>query len=224
MLRGMPIPTKLASAAASKPPAASPPPPLNHRFEQALQSGRVSIPYIIPGIELSCLMFVVGSDKQLELEGKANELMAHRGFVLTDENADKFELCKAWHILAHACRDDACELQPNPPPIGTPEHWGQLPPAVVAAVWLRFLDLCTQHDPLADNVKLTESEFIGIRDSLKKKDGRALRFYGLPKLIVYMLITESLQSISPTLKSEGGDSSPESSSGMPSTAGAEQPS
>lgn len=215
----MQIPTKLAGALASKPAPAAPPAP-NHRFEQALLSGRVSIPYVIPGIELSCLMFVVGSDRQLALESQANELMSKRGFILSEDTEDKFELCKAWHILAEACRDDTQELQPNPPPIGTPEHWGRLAPSIVAAVWLRFLDLCTQHDPLADNVRLTEEEFLSIRESLKKKDGRALRSYGLPKLIVYMLIMESLQSNSPTPKSEPGDSSSESSSGTSSRAAA----
>ena len=210
----MPAPTKLGNALARTQASVS-------RFSAAITQSRVLEPYTIRGLNLTCLMTIVGTERMLALEGVSLAAMERDGFKQDYLTQDKYELAKAAHILAEAIRDDDPTKRADPPPLGTREQWGALSPEIIGAVWMDYCALRVKYDPLGDDVRLTQAEHDGITDALKKKDGRALQSYGLPRLAAYLLITADRQSSSATPRFEGGGTSPESSSSPTRTEEAE---
>jgi hypothetical protein len=119
---------------------------------------------------------------------------------------------QAVRTLARAVRD------PDDPthktPFGTLEQWQSLDYDVVAAAWQCYADVRHRLHPL-DTLTLSEDDLRDIRAALEKKSAPLLRYYGVAKLSLYLLTTESQRASSTTSQSSPGESSSESSTPEP---------
>lgn len=199
--------TKLGNALAGKAQPAS-----VSRLQAAIGAAFVCEPFTIPGINVPCLMTMVGTERMLDLDGESRLAMEARKVALDYITADKYELQYAQFVLQESCREVDKSGKPGDP-IGTRAEWGLLSAEIIAACWLAYNEMRSRLDPLADDASVSTTEILQVKDAIKKKDGRALRSFGLQKLTAYLLTTADPPSSSPTPKSEDGDSYPDASNG-----------
>lgn len=180
------------------------------RLAAALAGRRPFRPIKVPvhGIEHAAVMTVIGSERQLDLEGETVKAMEGRGFTQAMQNElhqTKFELDLAIRVLAVVVRVS----EQDPAPFGSLADWGQLVPEVIADLWQQYAELRAEHDPALG--ELAASELAGIEAAVKKKDPVSLAFFGARRLARYLLILEDRRESSSTSRSLPGDSSPASS-------------
>lgn len=191
----------IATAAADKPPAA-------HRFAAAIASARPLKPIKIPGLEVTALLTLIGTERALDIEADVTRAMLRRGLPETQLNGGIWELERARHVLAEAVLDDDPEKRTDPPPIGTLADWGKLPKETIAALWSEYDDLSQEHDPA--DVALTDDERLVLAAAIEKKSVPLLRSFGAKRLTAWLLTTAAPPASSPTAESSPGDSSPAS--------------
>ena len=193
--------TKLGSALASSPAPTS---SAASRFMAALQGRRPIRPIVIPGLNMSAAMVLLGSERLLDLEGESLRAMERRGIPRLVMNEPKYELDLAVRVLAEA----VVESETDETPVGTAADWGRVPPETIVALWLDYAALREEHDPA--DVALTQDDVEQIRDAIVKKNGMLLRYFGPRRLASYLLSTSGEPAASPEPRSSPGDSSSES--------------
>ena len=85
-----------------------------------------------------------------------------------------------------------------------------MPAEAINDLWLKYFDLRERHDPAASDAPLAQEEVAEIRAAVSKKNSIYLRSCGAQKLTAFLLTTADPPAISPTPKSESGDTSSES--------------
>ncbi len=148
------------------------------RLEAALAGKRPFKPVQVRvhGVPHDAVMTVIGSERSLDIEGEVARAMDKRGLEQNVLTQGKFELELAWRTLAEAVLDS----EQNPIPFGTAEQWGRLVPEVIGELWVQYAELRAEHDPQV--AELTEDEVREIRAAVSKKNGPALRYFGVSKL------------------------------------------
>jgi hypothetical protein len=173
------------------------------RLEAALAGKRPFKPVQVRvhGVPHDAVMTVIGSERSLDIEGEVARAMDKRGLEQNMVTQGKFELELAWRTLAEAVLDS----EQNPIPFGTAEQWGRLVPEVIGELWVQYAELRAEHDPQV--AELTEDEVREIRAAVSKKNGPALRYFGVSRLSRFLLSTADLLVSSWTEKSSPGGSS-----------------
>lgn len=200
--------TKLGDiiAASSSAPAKTDRP---RRLLAALASSRVLEPITVPGLGATALMTLVGSERQLEIEGEVSAIMASRGLGDPIAFAPAWELARAIRTLADAVLDDDQALRASPPAFGSVEEWGRVPREQVQEAWRMYGELCEKHDP-ASQQSFTEEEMELIRIAVVKKNATALPFFGAKRLSAFLLSMADQLASSTTAESSPGPLSSES--------------
>lgn len=189
------------------------PGPAASAFQQALAGSRVCERYELRlpnGVQLECGMILVGSDTLLDIEGRVRKEMELRGVPADVITQGNYELCRAKHTLAVALVLWDPKLGAAAPRLGTHSEIGALSPEEISAAYTRFGELRELHDPLAEDVVLSPTDIAELRAAITEKKTPLLRYFGLQRLIAFMLSSECQLAPSPTPKSEPGPSQPES--------------
>lgn len=145
-----------------------------------------------------------------EIEGAVrHELEAHQIRIEPSATGHRlaFDAEIAVQTLARAVRD------PDDPthktPFGTLAEWADLDEDVITAAWHVYNDTRYRLNPL-DSIQLSEADLEGIRFAIQKKSAPLLRCFGVARLSLYLLTTESLPASSTTSPSSSGPESPAS--------------
>lgn len=197
--------TKLGGAIAGSVTAAT----VASRLASALAAARPLKPIAIPGLKLTALLTLLGTERALDLEGVVRKAMQARGIPESPFHEGMWELERARHFLAEAVLDDDPAKSGNPPPIGSLAEWGALPKETIAALWAMYDDLSQENDPV--DVVLTPDDADIIRDAIVKKNAMLLRSFGARKLTAWLLTTAAQRASSPTAESSPGPTSSASS-------------
>jgi hypothetical protein len=194
--------TKLGSAltgAAAATPSTAP-----SRFQAALATARPFREVVIPGLELAALETLIGTERELDIEGEVTATMERRGLEAGIINQAAWELERARRVLAEVLLDPDPDKRSNPPPIGTLADWGRVPKEIIVELWRRHTDFCEQHDPSFD--KLTDEEVEELKLAVAKKNSAWLRSFGARRLASYLLTLDVPPASSPTPESGPGES------------------
>lgn len=183
----------------------APAPPTKTRLAQLAKDGggggRRGEIVTIPGLGTARIE-LLGAMESNAVEAEVIKAMAALGIERSVENAERWELERAWRTLSRAVRD-----QSDGAAFGTPEEWGDLDNDMINAAWQTYGDVRERLDPLA--VPLTDSERIAIETAAKKGAGQLLRTFGLAKLSDYILTTVVPPATSPPPSSSSSESSSE---------------
>ncbi len=194
--------TKLAASLAG---AAAAPATKASRILQALAGARPLRPITIPLIGLPALMTLVGSERELDIEGEVAKVMGARGLEAGLLNQTAWEIERARRVLADAVLD-----ADEKTPLGDLAAWGQMPKEVVIELWRWYIALSEEFDPSL--AELTSAERAELEAAIEKKSAPLLRSFGVSRLATYLLTTAAERASSPTPRSTPGDSSPGPSS------------
>lgn len=185
-------------------------PSVSRRLQAALASARVMKPITIPGLNITALLTLVGTERLVDLEGEVVSAMEKRNLSLDVVNVAVWELERARHVLAEAVLDDDLKVRSNPPPIGSLADWGKVSKEIIAWLWNEYSELSEEHDPFA--VALTDSERAELAEALSKKNAPLLRSFGARRLAAWLTTSDVQLASSPTGTSSPGEPSPASSS------------
>lgn len=195
--------TKLAAtiATGAKPPVAT-------RLAAALAGKRPWKKIVVPGLDVEAALRLVGTTRQIEIEGEASAAMESRRLEPSGWTLTAWELERSTRLIADAVIEVDDEKRTEAAPFGTIAEWGKLPAATIVELRRMYDDFADEHDPSL--APLNAEERAEIAEAVKKKEPTWLRSFGAKKLAAWLTTTDVLPASSTDTKSSPGDSSSDS--------------
>lgn len=145
-----------------------------------------------------------GDAEVARIEGEVFSEMAILKLEAVPINAFTYDACRTRLVLATAVRDP----EDHAVKFGSVDEWGQLDVDMVNACGVVYSTVREELDPIGMPT-LTAQDCRDIRLAIEKKNPTLLRSFGIARLSLYLLSTESPPAISPIPASSTGPSSPE---------------
>lgn len=150
---------------------------------------------------------LIGHSLSNRVEAATFKAMEAEGLPPVALHGWSYDMERYARTLAHAARD------PDDPthqtPFGTLEQWRDEDDDVIFACSLVYKDVKNRLDPSGQDHPVTEEDADEMMSALKKKDGPALRRFGVSMLVSWLLSGAVQPSTSPTPASNTGPSTPE---------------
>lgn len=196
----------MAASEAPKGPAAT-------AFQRALAGSRIAEPWEVQlanGVRVPCVLTIVGNEGLLLVESQVRKRMRELDIPEDVTTQGNFQLLRARYVLAMAVREKDEKLGANAPLLGTVEEWGDVTVESIQHTFNRYSELCEEHDPMRDGATVSEEEALELRAAVEKKNRQLLQFFGLQKVIAWLLSSAFPPALSPIPTSDPGDSLPAS--------------
>lgn len=183
-------------------------PPVS-KLAQATSGARVLHTFVIPRLNLTAVMTLCPHSRKEQIEGAVYATMGSLKLPFDRTTEWTYEANRATRTLAEVVLDADEVRAGRYTPLGSLSDWDDLDEQIIEDCWRTYLDVVAANDPVA--IELTPNETAFVEDMIGKKNGLGLRYFGIRRLVAFLLATDVPRSTSaiPTSMStpESSDSS-----------------